>query len=158
MDKVGRCDEGIETSSCCSANATFLRITASSIIVWAGSNCNATPAPTQGTSAKPAVKGTQSSCFQTFVLVICRLCGGGILNLPQSLLGLGHIGMACTASTPVLFREIFEVVFKIVRNPVGRRTEDFDVNGKARGTFMVDGLACWDLVKFISMRLREIRR
>jgi len=42
----------------------------------------------------------------------------------------------------VLFKEVFDVVSKDIRSPVGRRVEGFGVDGRAGGTIIVDGPAC----------------
>jgi len=49
--------------------------------------------------------------------------------------------ITATASTPVLFREVFDIVSKGVRIPAGRRAEDFDIDDRAGGTVIVDGTA-----------------
>jgi hypothetical protein len=50
--------------------------------------------------------------------------------------------ITAAASTPVLFRDMFDIVSKGVRIPAGRRAEDFDIDGRAGGTVIVDGPAC----------------
>lgn len=55
-------------------------------------------------------------------------------------------------STPVLFREVFDVVSKGVRSPAGRRVEGFGVDGRAGGTVIVDGPACSEGRRTVSSR------
>jgi hypothetical protein len=50
--------------------------------------------------------------------------------------------ISAVALTPVLFREVFDVVSEGTGSPAGRKVEDFAADGRAAGTVVVDGAAC----------------
>ena len=60
--------------------------------------------------------------------------------------------ISTAASMTVLFKELYNVVSEGAGRTVGRRVEDFAIDGRAGGPAVVDGAACSEGRRTISAR------